>query len=172
MLTEKRLNSKLRKDAIKAGLCEQWQGEWKEDWDRQTMIEKYIKGLDFSIVNKWITNRFIRENFTREELHANNLYVDDEFDLVGDSGIYVFQGESEGSISFRSYKVATLHIRHSSSVKISAEGFAKLFVHMYEDASADISQTDGAKVFVYTHSDRVSVKTSGEVSLRKSHTYG
>ena len=45
----KDLSSRLKKDAIALGLCNQWQKEWKDNEDKQSLIKKYFDGLGFPL---------------------------------------------------------------------------------------------------------------------------
>lgn len=62
----KNLSETLKAEAIERNLCAQWQKEWADNSDQQTLIGKYKRGIDFVIEQgEWPTNEFIKTNFDR-----------------------------------------------------------------------------------------------------------
>lgn len=145
------LSKLLKREAVERNLCAQWTAEWVDNSDQQTLIDKYKRGIDFIIKQgEWPTNEFIKTNFDRELLHSNLIFVDEHIDLKdAPSGIYILNGECDGTLWFNSWAAATVYVRHNSKVTIVADDFAKVFVRLYDEAEADVLGMDEAVVKVY-----------------------
>lgn len=145
------LSEILKSEAVERGLCKQWTSEWASDCDRQSLIDKYVRGIDFIIrQGEWPTNEFIRANFDAELLHANHIYVDEAVDISdAPSDIYIFNGQCSGTIRFPQWAAATIYLRHDSKIRVEAAGFARLFVRLYDDADTEYEADESAVVKVY-----------------------
>lgn len=65
----------MKSQAINLGLCKEWTNEWGEP-DKYELCEKYIRGIDFCLLNRYPSNEIIKKEFTgvREKF---NIFVDD-----------------------------------------------------------------------------------------------
>ena len=123
----KDLSSRLKKDAIALGLCNQWQKEWKDNEDKQSLITKYFDGLDFPLKYHWPSNQFIKENFEQNLLRKNNILVDDTRSLLNPAEAVIL-GNSKATIRVNSQNNSIIYIRDKSCVDIFAKNTA--FVRM------------------------------------------
>lgn len=144
------LSDILKKEAIERGLCAQWTAEWADNSDQQTLIDKFVRGIDFCIDRNWPSNEFIKANFDCDLLNANLIFVDEYVDMdMAPSGIYVLNGDCTGRIRFAPWTAATVYVRHTSNVNIIASDFAKVFVRLYDSAEAECESEESAVVKVY-----------------------
>lgn len=144
------LSDILKREAIGLNLCAQWAEEWADDSDRQTLIDKYKKGIDFALLHDWPSNEFIKANFDRELLNRNLIFIDEALDLDNaPSGVYILNGECSGTIRLAPWAVATLYLRHDTNVCIEAGDFARVFVRLYDTADATVNAGESAVVKVY-----------------------
>lgn len=143
------LSETLKQQAVDLGLCRPWTEAWG-DCDRQELIDKYKKGIDFCIDKQYPSNEFIKANFDHDLLNANLIFVDEylDFDMMP-SGIYILNGECSGSIRFAPWTAATVYVRHKSNVTIIADDFAKVFVRVYDEADAEVVELDEAVIKMY-----------------------
>ena len=145
-----KLNETLKQQAISLGLCAKWTSEWADDSDQQTLIDKYVKGIDFCLDRDWPSTDFIKSNFDRSLLNKNLIFVDEHIDLDNaPSGIYILTGECSGTIRFPQWTAATVYVRHTSRIKIETGDFAKVFVRIYDDSEVEYEAKGGAVVKVY-----------------------
>lgn len=143
------LSETLKQQAVDLGLCRPWTEAWG-DCDRQELIDKYKKGIDFCIDKQYPSNEFIKANFDRALLNANLIFVDEHIRLDdAPSGIYILNGECSGSIRFAPWTAATIYVRHKSNVTIIADDFAKVFVRVYDEADAEVVELDEAVIKMY-----------------------
>lgn len=144
------LSETLKQQAISLGLCAKWTSEWADDSDQQTLIDKYVRGIDFSLAYNWPSNDFIKANFDRDLLHKNLIFVDEHIDLDNaPSGVYIVNGECSGTIRLADWSVATLYLRHDSNVRIDAGDFARVFIRLYDNSDATVSAAENAIIKVY-----------------------
>ena len=150
-MTDKELSIVLREmaRAQKTPLCDEWYGQWKDVTDVDTLLDKYVKGLDFCIENDYPSLEFIRANFNKEDLHRHNIYIDEAVDIVADNGTYVFLGNCTGYMQASGFVVASLYIRHNSSIDLIALDFSKIFASIYDKGELKYTQQESAAVKVY-----------------------
>lgn len=145
-----KLNTELRAEAIRNGLCAQWQADWADDKTPQELIEMYKKGIDFGIAYQYPSNEYIKANFDRDLLNHNLVFIDEDINLDNaPSGVYVLNGECSGTIRLAPWAVATLYLRHDTNVSIEAGDFARVFVRLYNNADATVNVCESAIVKVY-----------------------
>lgn len=145
-----KLNTELRAEAIRNGLCAQWQSDWADNKTPQELIDMYKKGIDFGIAYQYPSNEYIKANFARDLLNHNLVFVDEDIDLDNaPSGVYVLNGECSGTIRLAPWAVATLYLRHDTNVSIEAGDFARVFVRLYDNADATVNARESTIVKVY-----------------------
>lgn len=168
MESKENINKMLKAKAMNLGLCRQWTDEWSLESDFETLVDKYKRGLDFCIEHNYPSNELIKTMFDRDALIENHIYVDENLDVSNcKSDIYVIQGDSDVSITFGDYCVATIFVRHSSKVSIVCKDHARVFVRLYDMCSAHVYQHNESKVFVKRHSDDVSLTTMGKITVKE-----
>lgn len=137
------LSVDLRTMARRDGLCDLWYKRWKDDTDIDKLLDMYIEGIDFCIEKDYPPLVFIRENVRLSDLHRHNVYMDEDADVSGDSGTYVFLGDCKGKVVFSGFAVANVYIRHDSNVEIVCDGYSKVFVSLYDDSDCNIVLKSG-----------------------------
>lgn len=134
----------------KEPLCDKWYGEWEDDSDIDSLLDKYVDGIDFTITNDYPPLDFIRKNFKKEDLHRHNIYIDEEVNLVeSNSGVWVLLGKCTGRITFDGWAVANVYVRHESVVRVDAEDLSRVFVNVCDKAEVDMRNQYGAVIQRY-----------------------
>lgn len=145
-----KLNTELRTDAVKLGLCNLGQSEWETNKTPQELVEMWVRGIDFAILHDYPSVDFIKANFDRDLLHMNLVYVDEEVEIQdAPSGIYVFCGDCRGTVEFAPWTAATVYVRHGSKLNIVAGDFAKVFIRLYDESEVSAEAEEDASVKVY-----------------------
>ena len=149
-MTDKELNITLREMARKAGLCDKWYEEWKDDDSIDVCLDRYVKGFDFAVKNDYPPLDFIRDNFRKEDLHRHNIYLDEEVEIKGArSGYYVFLGKCTGSIETHGFNVVSCYLRHDSNVDVSSLGSARVFVTYYDRSGGSTYKDEWGRIKSY-----------------------
>ena len=145
-----KLNSELKEQAVRFGLCELWTSKWNCDRDEDELAATFKRGQDFCINHDWPTLDFIRSRFDPEILASNGIFVDDGNIDCGDisllNGTYVLLGKSQGTLRFGRHAAALVYVRHDSSVRIQAGAGARIIVRMYDRAEAEAIPSPGAQI--------------------------
>ena len=166
MKNGKELNKSLREMTISCGLCQQWQGEWKQDWNLDKMVSQFYRGIDFFISKRFMPNGFIKGNFDRDFLRENGVLVDDEYSLLCPRNAILI-GKSKSNIRFNAYNTGTLYILDESVAKVTAKGGAFVMVHVYGKAQLEAEQTDKARIVVVNHSEESIIIAADNVKVRE-----
>lgn len=163
------INSYLKFEAMKKGLCKQWTEEWTSDCDAAELADKYKRGLDFCIKNDYPSKEFLTSTFGEDVLKENGIYVGVEgFEDVPGSGIFVVQHSSKGKLVFKDYDVATIWVRHDSEVDIQVKNYAIAIIHVLDTAKVNIVGTSSNTATVRTHGNDTNVSYMGNVTIKKS----
>lgn len=138
----------LKDRAISLGLCSEWTEKWGTP-EKEELIKKYIKGIDFCIENDYPGAVLMKSEFdgimqrygifVGEEFYVENrAFVDANYHCIGD---------------LRSNGVAqsTIYIRGGSIVNIDASEKSCVRVVIYDDSTVNITTHDLAKVYIYKH---------------------
>lgn len=158
----------LKKEAVGKGLCKQWTEEWTDVETQQTLIEKYKRGFDFCLERDWPSSGFIKQMFDEKTLHDNFIY-NDECVVVenGQNGVWIINGDCEGTLHFGNFAVATIHVRHNSRMKIMADSHALVFVRAHDSSRVEISVDSTARVKAIAYGNEAIVFAPDSVSIRR-----
>lgn len=165
-MTNKEINDTLRKRAIALGLCKKWQGEWREDWSEEKMIEKYKEGLDFCLENGFPGNEFIKENFNRATLIRCGVFVDEKRSVMNMDEVIV-AGKSEVRARYNMDNVGTVWVTDDARVTVWAKNRSHVIVHAYARGKVEAVQMDGARLLVIRHSKEAEIMGRGEVEVKE-----
>lgn len=169
-MSEKELNEQLRSKAVENGLCDQWQAEWKKDWDVDKMVRQFYRGIDFFLKTKFISNSFIVKNFDRAFLRKNGIIVDDAYSLVNPK-MSIVCGDSKSTVRVNDYTVSVLYVTDSSDVTVIAKGHSMIIVHVLGNASVYARNEGNASITVLRHSTSCSVMAVSGVKVRDELDY-
>ena len=179
-MTETELSIKLKEDARKLGLCDKWYNEWKENTNKDELIDKFKRGLDFCIKHRWPSKSFITQNFQQDFLRHHGILVDDTRSYpVRDENRrliyikeYVLLGKSHATIryTFRPH-MCNVWACDKSTVKVDVKYGAYALVHLFDNATADIRTDLVSKVTVIRHSPDNKVKKEGIVVVKDEFHY-
>lgn len=180
-MTDTDLSIKLREDARRLGLCDEWYGQWKDKTSQDKLCAMFKKGLDFCLKHKWPSKAFIKQNFTQEFLRNNGILVDDirsfpERDNTTRRLIYIKEyvllGKSNATIrySFRPH-ICNVWATDDSIVKVYVKYGAFIMIHLFDNAKADVTTDLVSNVMVIRHSSNCSVKKEGVVTIKDEFNY-
>lgn len=179
-MNEKDLSIRLREDARKIGLCDQWYGEWKDETSKEELVSKFKRGLDFCLKHRWPSMSFIKQNFDQDFLRRHGILVDDirSFPIRDENrrliylNDFVILGYSHSIIrySFRP-NMCNVWVCDTSHVKIDVKYGAFIMLHLFDKATADVVTDLVSKVTVIRHSPNVKLKKQGVVVVKDEFHY-
>ena len=179
-MTETELSVKLREDARRIGLCDEWYGQWKEDTSKEELYQKFIRGLDFCLKHRWPGKTFVKHHFSQEFLRSHGILLDDTRSYpVRDKNRrlihlrdFVLIGDSHGTVRY-SFKphMCNIWVCDNSTIKVDVKYGAYMMIHLFDNAKADVTTDLVSKVTVIRHSLESSVKKVGIVTVKNEYNY-
>ena len=170
IMNYKKLNNELKTEAIQLGLCKEWQDEWNVETDKQKLIDKYFKGLDFPLKYHWPSNDYIKKNFEQPILRKNHILVDDKYSLLNPKEAVIL-GDSASTIRVNGFYHSVIYIRDVSSGRITARNRSFVIIHLFESSFVKIEAFDSANVLVLKHSKDVTIEASENVKIKNDFDY-
>lgn len=154
----------LKDEAIKYGLCVAWTNEWGSPTKEQ-LVDMYIKGLDFCILNNYPSNKFIKEHFGKIA-EDKGVYTDKKLDIINPP-IAILNGKCTGTITLSGFISRDIYVRHNSRIKIVIKDAAKASIRIYDNAYVTIENETGSRIFAYKYSTDSTIVTTGNVLIRQ-----
>lgn len=141
------LVQQLKKDGIDKGLCRLWQMKLRQDIDYKSLIELYIRGIDFCIMNDYPTVDFIREHF-KGKCEEFGVFIDDDVEQKNAPNI-VLNGNCRAFLEYDGYSVANIYARHNTRGSVNVSDNSIVTIDIFDDSDLNVATAgDDAKVFV------------------------
>lgn len=141
------LVQQLKKDGIDKGLCRLWQMKLRQDIDYKSLIELYIRGIDFCIMNDYPTVDFIREHF-KGKCEEFGVFIDDDVEQKNAPNI-VLNGNCRAFLEYDGYSVANIYARHNTRGSVNVSDNSIVTIDIFDDSELNVATAgDDAKVFV------------------------
>lgn len=149
----------LAKEAKKKGICKEWHGELKKLGDnKRAMLQMYIKGIDFCLMNDFPSNDYIRANF-KGVMEDFGVFLDDPNLNITNFPKCVALGKTSGMVAITGFNVCEVFAKHHSSISIEAEDNAFIVVDVFDDAVLTVHARGRAKVCVNRYGGVVNAKS-------------
>lgn len=164
------LSVELRNMARKLNLCDKWFGEWKDDTDEQTLIDKFFKGLDFCLIHHYPSNEYISAHFERDLLRKNGILVDDNYGFLNQSKAMIL-GNSKSTVRINGRHHAVIYVRDNSNVRVIARNDAFVLVHVLDDATVQAEGFDSSRLVVFRNSKSANIMVCGKATTEDDLDY-
>lgn len=147
------LADQLKQDGVTKGLCRLWRGKLKAGMNIESMIQLYIKGIDFCISEDYPTLEFIRDNF-RGKCEPFGAFVDDEISERKNAPDTVLNGVCKAMLDYDSYSVSRIYIRHNSQAAINVSDHAIVTIDAFDNSNLIVATAgEDAQVLVNLYGD-------------------
>lgn len=169
------LSKTLAKQAKKKGICKEWHTVLKSLTDRKAMVEMYLRGIDFCLMNDFPDNGFIQANFG-DIAPQMGIFLDKQVD-VENCPKCVCLGATFGKVKTTGFQVSEIFAKHDSEINIIATDNAFVMVDVFDNAVVNIHTYDRAKVCVNKYGNGVvnEIFTDAEaqvkIRVKTSKTY-
>lgn len=157
------VSKELKEKAIALGLCEEWTNEWQNE-DKDTLCEKYVKGIDFCIMHNYPSTQYMKDNFDGI-MQNHGVFVDDK-GTVNNLPKAVINGLSIMDMSYDKFSVGTIYLRHNSALNIIAKDNAKVFIFTYDNCILNVKCSDSAIVYIYNHGGSIKYDINENILVR------
>ena len=155
------LSAELRSMARKLNLCDKWFSEWRDDTDKQGLIDKYHRGSDFCVKHHYPSNEYISAHFERDLLRGNGILVDDDYSLLNPVNAMIL-GNSKSTIRINGRHHAVIHVRDNADVKIVAKNEAFVLVHVLDSATVHAEGFNTSRLVVFRNSKSANITVTGK----------
>lgn len=168
------LKQELKTAAVKNGLCASWQKMLDHTKDKDTLVQMYMKGIDFCFSNNYPSARYIEEHF-KGICEKYGVYVNESTELHNIRKL-AFIGKSSGKITYDNYEVAQVFAKDNSELAIYATGHAIITVDCFDSSIIEAEARNHAQIIINRYiGAEVSTKTddTGVVKIieRRFKTY-
>lgn len=143
------LKNELLRTGIAHDLCKPWQKMLTDARDKATLVQMYMRGIDFCFSNDFPTVAYIEKNF-RGVCEKYGLYVNERAELhnVREAA---FVGRCEAVCRYDGYEVAALYAKDQSALTVVACGRAIVTIDCFGDSRIGIEAAGDAQVNVYRY---------------------
>ena len=136
----------LAKEAKKKGICKEWHGELRKLGDnKRAMLQMYIKGIDFCLMNDFPSNDYIRANF-KGVMEDFGVFLDDPNLNITNFPKCVALGKTSGMVAVTGFQVCEVFTKHQSNITIEARDNAFIVVDVFDESTVIVHAHDRAKV--------------------------
>ena len=150
----------LAKEAKRKGICKEWYGELRKLGDnKRAMLQMYIKGIDFCLMNDFPSNDYIRANF-KGAMEDFGVFLDDTNLDITNFAKCVALGKTSGKVTTTGYQVCEVFVKHQSNITIEANDNAFVVVDVFDDSIINVNASDRAKVCVNHYGGSVNTSTT------------
>lgn len=165
-----KLNDELRTQAVNLGLCRQWQNDWKEDWSKKELVEKYFEGIDFCIMHGYPSRDFIKRYFDRDMLRRSGVYVDDRYSNMNQRNV-AGMGSSQLTLRYSGLKSGRMWIMDDTCLHLITHNFAFVLVHVFDRAQVKVENHDKSRVAIIVHSEQARLEYGPGVAIKEELNY-
>lgn len=144
--------------AKKKGICEPWFDQMTEMKDKKALLDLYVKGIDFCLMNDYPSNDYIRKNF-KGEMEEFGIHLDEELSLFNERKV-VALGKCTGRIENCLYNVSEVFLKHNSELVVVAEGHSFVMIDIFDSAKLRIVASDHARVCINHYGGDIQQKIS------------
>jgi hypothetical protein len=127
------LADQLKQDGVAKGLCRLWRGKLKSGMSIESMIQLYIRGIDFCISEDYPTLEFIRANF-KGKCEPYGVFVDDEIEMRKNAPDTVLNGECKAMLEYDGFSVSRIFIRHDSQAAVNVADHAMVTIDAFDNS--------------------------------------
>lgn len=143
------IKQELKAAALRHDLCAQWQQMLDRAGDKATLVQMYMRGIDFCFGWDFPCVEYIERHF-KGECEAYGLHVNEAFRAHNARKIALV-GRCDAQLSYDSYEVAQLFVRHGSRVLLDVRGHSIVTVDCFDDSRVDIRADEESRVTVYRY---------------------
>lgn len=161
------LTKTLARDAKRKGSCQQGYDQLVRisPSDKQSMVQLYLRNIDFCLNNNYPSNEFIKAHFDGVAQDMG-VFVDQTIS-VDNYPKCVCLGTTQGIIKVSDFNVCEIFAKHDTELNIHAMGDSFVMVDVFDDATINIHAQDRAKVCVNHYGGNVNKVHSDETSRIK-----
>lgn len=165
------LNTMLRNEAVKLGICEKGLKEWEEDMADAELIAFGFRNIDFLLQHHWPANDTLKSVWPKDFLRSNNVFVDDKYS-VNNAERSLVLGGSNVTMRYNGWSIGVVCVRDNSELTVTAKNRSHVIIHVFDNSKVSVTQFDAAKVSVIKHSHDAVIGTDGNnIEIKEEYEY-
>lgn len=142
---ENRHSKNLKKEAVRLGLCQQWQKEW--DGSIAGLAGMYLRGIDFCIEHDYPSLKYLEQHF-QGQVRDYGIFISEEVKLYTRGRTVACLGKSFGKIDFEPFGVGRVHVLHESKIHINCAKNSIVIIDVHHKGEIRIEAKDAKNVMV------------------------
>lgn len=148
------LVEQLRKDGVRKGLCQQYQGLLQGDLSVEELVKLFIGGIDFCIKYNYPTLDFMRDRF-KGKSEPYGSFVDDVVqDPLVNVPDLVFNGDCKAMAEYSGFSVSRIFVRHNTQMSVNVSDHAVVTIDAFDNTYLAIAVAgNDAQVIVNLYGD-------------------
>ncbi len=159
------IKQELKLDALRHDLCGPWQRMLDRAADKATLVQMYMRGIDFCFGWNFPSVDYIARHF-KGVCEAYGLHVDESFRSRNERKVALV-GRCEALLDYDDYEVAQVFMKHDSRALLDVRGHSLVTVDCFDTSRLEIRAREGAQVTVYRYGDaRVTCAEPSEATVR------
>lgn len=167
------IKQELKATARRHDLCGAWQQMLDHAADKATLVQMYMRGIDFCFGWDFPSVDYLVRHF-KGECETYGLHVNEAFSARNVRKAALV-GSCDASLSYDSYEVAQLFVRHDSRAQLNVRGHSIVTVDCFDQSRVDITAAEDSQVTVYRYGNaRVtySAQPGSSVTVTDRHKNG
>lgn len=167
----------LRREAVELGLCGAWRQAWNHELSDAELLERYVRGVEFSVEHGWPGTEYLASHFEPATLTAAGILMDGEHTVSGGEiisgsrcplprhGGIVMHGKSRADMTFRGAERAVVTLRDDAVARVTVEGNAHVRVALHDRSRLEIAGRSKQLAHAYLFGDETQVTETGNVAV-------
>lgn len=171
-MEQEELSRLLLGEATELGICDGWRRGWSGNATKQELVNKFLRGIDFCLRNKWPSPRFIAENFDSALLFKNGILANGRHSFLNPP-VCVALGDSSATIRIDGGNASRIYVNDKSRTMLAVNSTGKVIVEVRGEAYLDVTASDRlpCDVIIYDYSDKSVVTAPSSVRYEKGADY-
>jgi hypothetical protein len=159
-----KLNNALAKEAKKHGICEDWYLELKNENNIDSMLDMYVKGIDFCLSNDYPSNDFIRKNF-KGKMETHGIHLDEMLNIVSQPKVIAL-GNCFGTVETNDFEACEIYLKHNSEIVVMASRNSFVMIDIFDDSKLTVFAYDNSKVCINRYGGQVIQTANQNASIK------
>lgn len=164
--------NKLRNEAIQLAvnneICKEWLEQLKVAPNVDSMLDMYIKGIDFCFSNEYPSNHFMRRNL-KGKMEHKGIFLDETISLENNRTV-VCLGDSRLNFLGNEYLVSEIFLKDRVKARVVAKDCAFITIDIFDNVELEVEAYDDSKVNIHCYKGaKVTFKQQNNSYVKVTH---
>ena len=145
-------------------ICEEWGNLLEFTDDTDTLLDMYLKGIDFCLSNDYPSNDYIRRKF-KGKMEHKGIHLDEAIQVVNEKKV-VCLGSTNGTVEVNGYSISELFLKHQSNIELRAKDNCFCMVDLFDGSYLKVIASEKSKVCVNIYGGQVDIEKHDQAMVR------